>query len=131
MTKHILSIFAFMLVTFGVQGLSHFVINKSHFDAVGFLRPEPIIALGFLVMILQGGAMSIALHGWKGSNVTLVDALLVAFVFGIFFISYTAFSEPAKYTVPSVFAWARIEITAGVIQFGISGFLFGLIHSRF
>ncbi len=30
MTKHLLSVLAFIIVTFAVQGLTHFVINKAH-----------------------------------------------------------------------------------------------------
>ena len=61
MKPHLLSILAFMAITFAAQGTSHFLVNKAHFDAVGFLRDEPIMALGFATMILQGGAMSLAL----------------------------------------------------------------------
>ena len=38
MTKHLISVLAFMGVTFGVQGVSHFLLNKDHFAEIGFLR---------------------------------------------------------------------------------------------
>lgn len=52
MLKHMISVVAFMVISFGVQGLSHFVINKSHFDSIGFARPDPLIPLGLLVMVI-------------------------------------------------------------------------------
>jgi len=130
MLKHALSIVAFMVVSFAVQGLSHFVINKAHFDAIGFPRPDPLIPLGLLVMIIQGLILSIALATWRPKMVTLKDGLAVSMTFGIFLVSYIAIVEPSKYIVPSIQSWLMVEGLAGLIQFGLYGVLLGLIHKR-
>lgn len=128
--KHMLVILAFMAVSFGAQGLSHFVINKAHFADISFARADPIIPLGLFVMVVQGAIMSIALHAWKGSNVQVVDGVLLSMVFGVFLVSYIALVEPAKYAVPSVIGWMRVEIVTGAIQFALFGVLLGTIHSK-
>ncbi|PKF77180.1 hypothetical protein CW749_23110 [Vibrio sp. vnigr-6D03] len=131
MIAHVLSIFAFMVVTFAAQGLSHFVINKDHFDSVGFLRSEPIMVMGFVVMIIQGSIISIGLRTWKDSAVRVKDGVFISLLFGAFLISYIAITEPAKYTVPSIANWIQIELTVGLLQFGIFGLALGWIHQKF
>ena len=61
MTKHLLSVLAFIVVSFAVQGLNHFVINKAYYDKIEFARAEPVIALGFLTMIIQGLLLTFAM----------------------------------------------------------------------
>lgn len=130
MTKHILSVLAFILCTFGTQGLSHFVINKDHFAQIAHLRPDPIMPMGFAVMCIQGILLSLALHAWRGGEATLTDGVKVALIFGLFLVSYIALTEPAKYTVPSIAAWIRVEVLVGAAQFGVFGVLMGYIHQR-
>ncbi|CCO44557.1 hypothetical protein VIBNISOn1_1160065 [Vibrio nigripulchritudo SOn1] len=131
MIAHLLSILAFMIVTFAAQGLSHFVLNKEHFDSVGFLRPEPIMAMGFIVMIIQGAIVSIGLRVWKGATAQIKDGISISLLFGAFLVSYIAITEPAKYTVPSISNWIQIELTVGLLQFGFFGLALGWIHQKF
>jgi hypothetical protein len=128
---HVLSVVAFMAVTFAAQGLSHFVVNKAHFDAVGFLRSDPIMIMGFAVMVIQGAALSISLQAWKGEAAQIKDGVMISLIFGVFLVSYISLTEPAKYTVPSVAAWIRVELTVGLLQFGAFGLLLGWIHRKF
>ncbi len=130
MKKHLLSILAFMVVSFAAQGLSHFVINAEHFAAIPFMRPDPIIPLGLLVMIIQGATISIALHRWRGGAATLSDGVLIAAAFGTFLVSYIAIVEPSKYAVPSPVDWILVEATTGLAQFAVFGVLLGLIHRK-
>jgi len=131
MLKHILTVPAFMIVTFAAQGLSHFVINKEHFDAIAFTRPEPIMPLGFTVMIIQGLILSYALASWRGKAVTLRDGVMISLAFGLFLVAYVALTEPAKYAVPSIPDWMVIEGTVGLVQFAVFGLALGFIHRRF
>jgi hypothetical protein len=130
MLKHLSSIAAFMIVSFAVQGLSHFVINVDHFAAVGFLRPDPIIPLGLATMVIQGLIMSLALASWRGNQTTIRHGLMLAWAFGAFLVSYIAIVEPSKYLVPSITSWVTVELVAGLIQFTLFGLLLGFIHLR-
>ena len=131
MTKHLLSILAFMVVSFAAQGLSHFAINAEHFATVSFMRADPVIPLGLLVMILQGGLLSLSLQAWRGKSVGIFDGLLVSCIFGAFLVSYIAIVEPSKYIVPSILGWFRVEALVGLAQFAIFGAVLGCIHGRF
>lgn len=130
MTKHLLSVLAFMLVSFGVQGLSHFVINQDHYAGIFFMRDEPIIALGLLAMILQGSTMTLALARSVPRQATVRDGLTVSLAFGLFLTAYIALAAPAKYAVPSISVWIGVEGLASLIQFSVFGVFLGLIHRK-
>lgn len=130
MLVHLLSLIAFIIVSFAVQGLSHFVINKDHFAGIDFMRPNPIVPLGVLVMVVQGLLISVALQMWRGSEAVLLDGVKVAFVFGLFLATYIVIVEPSKYAVPSITNWMMVEGIASFIQFSLFGLVLGYIHQR-
>lgn len=130
MLKLLVTIVAFIFVSFTVQGLSHFVINIEHFAAIDFTRPDPIFAMGFAAMIIQALVFYFVMTNWFADRVTVKDGIKVSLVFGLFLAAYIVLAEPAKYAAPSVTSWVLVEATASTIQFGIFGILLGLIHRR-
>lgn len=129
-TVHAVSVLAFMGVSFAAQGLSHFMVNKDHFAAISYLRENPIIPMGLAAMVIQGLIMSVALRSWRGGDATIANGFAIAAAFGVFLIAYIALVEPAKYEVPDIFAWIRVEAFVGLVQFSAFGILLGLIHSK-
>ena len=129
--KHFLSVLAFMGITFAVQGLNHFVLNADHYAAISFARPEPVMALGFLTMIVQGTIISLALHRMTPVGPGMKDGLTVSLGFGLFLGTYIAVTEPAKYAAPSIPAWMMIEGLASATQFLLFGLILAWIHRRF
>lgn len=130
MTKHILSTLAFVIVSFAVQGMSHFVINQAHFASIGFARAEPILAMGVGVMLIEGIIFTLALHAYK-PNAGIKHGLQISLAFGLFLLSYIAIVEPSKYAVPSITNWFIVEASAGIVQFVVFGVILGYIHSKF
>lgn len=130
MDKHVLTILAFVLVTFSVQGLSHFVINADHYASIGFLRADTIMPLGFATMIIQALVLSLAMSKLWPDGASIKHGLVMSACFGLFLASYIVLAEPAKYAVPSIPAWMMIEAVASAIQFGVFGVLLGLIYRR-
>jgi len=126
--KHVLAIVGFILVTFSVQGLSHFVINKEHFESIPFTRESPIMPLGFAVMIIQGAILSLTYSRLCSSRNCIKTAYQIVLAFGLFLGSYIALTEPAKYTAPSVTSWILIESTASFLQFAIFGVVLWFSH---
>lgn len=129
--KHILSVIGFMIVTFAVQGLNHFVINEAYYANIDFARPEPVMALGFLTMIVQGSILSFALGYIAPIGATMKDGFKISLSYGLFLAAYIAWAEPAKYAAPSIPGWMLTEGLASTIQFTIFGLLLGFIHRRF
>jgi len=121
---------AFIIVSFATQAISHFGINADHYATVSFMRSEPIFALGFLTMLIQGLVLS-HLFGIYGNN---LYATKTGLVFGLlmsaFFVSYLALVEPSKYQVPNIGAWILVEGVVGLIQFSLFGVVLSLIYRR-
>lgn len=127
---HAFSVLGFMVVSFAAQGVSHFWINKEHFAGISHMREDPIIPMGLAAMVIQGLVMSLALQAWRGPDSTLANGFAVAIAFGLFLIAYIALAEPAKYAVPEIAAWMRIEVIVGLLQFSVFGLVLGFIHSK-
>ncbi|MFS2318160.1 hypothetical protein RMQ97_09500 [Maricaulis sp. D1M11] len=130
MLRLILTALAFMAITFGVQGLSHFVINVDHYAQIRFARPDPVMPMGFAAMLVQSLIMGMVMSRFFPNGATLRDGIGVSGVFGLFLASYIVLAEPAKYAAPSIPAWMLVEATASTIQFGVFGVILGLIHRK-
>lgn len=126
--KPILTVLAYMVVSFGVQALSHFVINAEHFASISFIRPDPVLPLGFAAMIVQGLIFSVVMLRMWPDGATIQHGLAVSASFGLFLASYIALAEPSKYAAPSIPAWVLIESIASFVQFSVFGLLLGLIY---
>lgn len=81
-------------------------------------------------MVIQGLISSMALQAWRGADVTIANGLAVAVAFGLFLIACIALAEPAKYGVPDIAAWIRVEAIVGFLQFSVFGLLLGFIHTK-
>lgn len=125
---HLVTGIAFLAVTLAVQGASHFAINRAHYASIDHLRADPIVPLGLGAAFVQGVLMSGALQMWKGDAAGLADALIVSASFGLFLTSYISFAEPAKYRVPHIPTWIKVEFLTSTVQFLVFGCVLALIH---
>lgn len=130
MKKSLLTIFAFMLVSFGVQGLSHFVINADHFATITFMRADPVLPMGFMAMIIEAMVFSFVMTRLWPDGATIKQGITVSACFGLFLASYIVLAEPAKYAAPSIPTWMVIEGVASFIQFAVFGVLLGMIYRK-
>lgn len=130
MRIHFLAILAYVAATFAVQATSHFLVAADHYASISFLRKEPIFALGFLSMLVQGSVFSYLFSRIPKSERIYRDAMRFALLVGTVIVSYIAFAEPAKYVAPNVARWMLQELAAGLVQFAVYGALLGLIYSK-
>ena len=128
MKQHILTVLGYIVATFATQATSHFVLFAQHYAAVPYIKSQPIFALGFLAMIIQGSVMSFAFADSRFSGKSLVHAVMFAWLFGAFLVSYIALGEAAKYAVPGVPSWIAVELLAGFVQFTLAGIFLGFAH---
>ena len=130
MKRHILSVLGYIFATFLVQGMSHFVVFSAHYAGISLLRPEPNFALGVSSMVIQGIILSVVFAGSDFDTGKLVDAIVFAWLFGAFLVSYIALAEAGKYNVPVVSSWIAVETGVGFVQFTLIGILVGLVHRK-
>lgn len=125
-----LGIGAYVFATMTVQMLNHFVINRAHYEAVPFLRTNPVFALGILSMLVQGTVLVFLFKRIRRTGSWYSDAIKYALMMGLFFSSYSILAEPAKYSVPSALSWATVEAVGSFAQFLLFGLLLAVIFKR-
>ncbi len=125
-----LTVLAFMVASFGVQALSHFVINTSHYAGISIMRAEPVISMGILAMIVQGAILGVLFPRVTLGGSVKRNAMVFSLVMGLFLAIYIAVVEPSKYSVPSISSWVIVEATASFVQFVVFGILLGMIHQH-
>lgn len=130
MRRHILAVLGYIAATFATQATSHFLLFAQHYSAVSYIKSDPIFALGFSSMIVQGAVMSIVFANSMFSGKSVFHAVVFSWLFGAFLVSYIGLAEAAKYAVPSVPSWIGVEFLVGSFQFTIAGIFLGLAHRR-
>lgn len=118
---------AYVVASFAVQSVNHFVLNADHYAAIMFARPEPIMAMGVGTMLVQGALLAAVFGTQRDSGNTAGDAMRFALAMGLFLGLYIAVVEPSKYAVPSIPGWIAVEATAATVQFALYGWLLGRI----
>ena len=123
-----LTVVAYVLTTFAVQGTSHFAINADHFAAIPIMRAEPMIALGIASMLIQGLIFAWLYPIYASGASTLRKSIGFSWLIGGFLASYIVLGEAGKYAIPSVSSWIAVEALAAFAQFTLFGVWLGLIH---
>jgi hypothetical protein len=130
MKRHILSVLSYIFATFLVQGMSHFAVFSSHYAAISILRLQPNFALGFASMVVQGVILSYVFAGSRFDTGKVKDAIVLAWLFGAFLVSYMALAEPGKYNVPDVPSSISVEAGVGFVQYTLIGALYGWAQGK-
>jgi hypothetical protein len=123
-----LTVVAYALTTFGVQGASHFAINADHFASLSIMRAEPLIPLGIASMLIQGLVFAWLYPVYANGASTLRKSVAFSWLIGGFLASYIVLGEAGKYAIPSLWSWIAVEASAAFAQFTIFGVWLGLIH---
>lgn len=124
-----LTVLAYVIVTFAVQGASHFLINADHYAGISIMRPEPILPLGMATMVIQGLLFALLYPAFSRSG-TIREAVVFSWAVGAFLASYIVLGEAGKYAVPEIGPWIVVEVSAAAVQYTVFGLLLGLIHGR-
>ncbi|MGH7637649.1 MAG: hypothetical protein ACREOK_08350 [Gemmatimonadaceae bacterium] len=123
-----LTVVAYVITTFAVQGASHFAVNADHFAAIPIMRAEPILALGIASMLIQAFIFAWLYPVYANGASSLRKSIGFSWLIGGFLASYIVFAEAGKYAIPSVPSWIAVEAGAAAVQFTLFGVCLGLIH---
>ena len=126
----LLTVLAYVVSTFAVQGSSHFVINAGYYAAISFMRPDPVIPLGVGSMLIQGTIFALLFPTFNTGGSTIRNGLVFSWTIGGFLASYMVLAEAGKYAIPSIPSWILVEGAAAAAQFTVFGLLLGLLHRR-
>lgn len=125
-----LTVLAYVVITFGVQGASHFAINTAHYAAIPIMRTDPLIPMGLASMLIQGSIFALLFPVFARGAATVSSGVRFSWALGGFLASYIVLGEAGKYAIPSLSSWIAVEGSVAFVQFTAFGVLLGLIHRR-
>lgn len=125
-----LTVLAYIVVSFGVQGTSHFAINAGHYAAIPIMRTEPVIAMGLASMVIQGLLFAWLFPIFNRRGSTLRNGVVFSWALGAFLASYIVLGEAGKYAIPSIPAWIAVEASVAFAQYTLFGAVLGWLHRR-
>jgi hypothetical protein len=119
---------AYLGVTFPLAILWHVVAFRPTYDQLGYFERDPIFALGFLAILVQGLLLSYSYAWLFPQRRGFSSAIRFASVAGVFFWSCHVVAHAAKQQVGSIGLFFAIETCYLALQFGLFGTLLGLLY---
>jgi hypothetical protein len=127
-TQFWLAVAAYVVPLFPLGYVWHLKTFKSVYDRLEMFRPEVIIPLGLLSMVLQGLFFAwVFPRLFTGPN-WIMNGLTFALVFGVVGWSFMVAPVAAKYRMTSVRDFIAIETTFLVTQFLLTGLLIAFVY---
>ena len=116
-------------VTFPLAYIWHLVAFTSTYEKLGyFSREEPIIAFGFVAILMQGIILSI-IYPYLCRGLSMMrGALTLAAVMGGYHWTVHVLAEAAKHPIEPLSTWFALETTYLVIQFVLAGIVVSLVY---
>lgn len=125
MKKIALASLGYLLVTFPLGYAWHLVFFKDAYEAFGiYTRPQPIIPLGILSMLIQGPILAGLYARWRGQGPRLASALKFCLLMGLFFASGTAIALAAKSVIANLPLWFGLNFAFTFLQFSLTALVF-------
>ena len=120
---------AYLVLTFIFAATWHLVLFKAVYARLGvFTRPQPIIALGILSMVLQAGVVAYSYpRFYRGGN-PLIAGACFGLALGIFMGSSAVLAEAGKNQVGSLKTWITLEGIYYLLQFTVVGVVVGWLY---
>lgn len=129
--KIVLGTLGYTIVTFMLGVTWHFVLFKDLYHQLGaYSRQEPIIALGFSSMLVQGVILSFLFQYFHTGVRPITEGIQFALIMGAYMFTTTTIAFAAKSEVSSLGAWFTVQTGFHLIQFLATGVILGLIFGK-
>lgn len=121
---------AYVAVTFPVAVVWHVVLLGGTYERIGYFGREPVFALGFLAIALQGIVLSALYPRFARGRGPLGDGLAFGLVAGFFLWTSQVVAHAAKSAVDPVEVFLAVETAYFALQFALAGIAIGFAHQR-
>ena len=128
MKTYVRGALAYLLVTFPLAFVWHMVVFKGIYDELGMYREQPILALGFVAILIQGLFLSYAFPLIYRGPSAVQAGVKFGLLMGLFLWSSQVIATAVKHEVSSLAIWLGIETAYFVVQFAIVGLAIGLVY---
>ncbi|OYP30355.1 hypothetical protein [Rhodopirellula sp. MGV] len=119
----------YLLIVFPLAYVWHLVAFESTYRELGyFSREEPIVAFGFVSVVLQGVLLSFLYPLICRTSSVLANLFLFVLVMGGYHWTVHVLAEAAKHPIEPLSTWFALESAYLLIQFASTGLLFAVVH---
>lgn len=119
----------YAVVTFPLAYVWHLVVFKTTYDKLGyFSHDEPIVAFGFVAIVIQGVLLSVIYRHLCRGKTLIRGALTFAGIMGLYHWTTHVLAEAAKHAIEPLPTWFALETTYLAIQFLLGGFVISLVY---
>ncbi len=126
-----LAVLGYIVVTFLIAAPWHLVLFKGLYDELAiYTREQPIIALGMMSMIIQAVIYAVLFPRYYRGGSPALEGAKFGLLMGIFLASGTVIAEGAKQQVTSLPTWLILEGGYYLLQFAVTGLIFGWLYGR-
>jgi hypothetical protein len=130
MTKRLIYATLWYVVLSMVLGMVwHFLLFEELYNSLGiYNRTEPIIALGFASMIIQGLLMAYLYPFYSRNGSSIGKGIRFGLMMGLFLFSVSTLANAAKIEVASMSSWITVQLAFHAFQFIAAGAGIGFIY---
>ena len=126
-----LATLGYLVPTFVLGYTWHFWLFPGVYEALGiYNRPDPIIPLGVLSMLVQGVIMAYLYRFFQRGDRPVARGIWFGLLMGTFLFSVSTLANAAKMMVTSMGTWLLVQTAFHVIQFVVAGALIGLAYGK-
>jgi hypothetical protein len=126
MSHFVLSLLGYLVPTFILGFVWHLKLFHEYYRELGIYRPDVIIPLGFLSMLIQGCVFALVYPRVMTAPEQVSSGLMFAAGAGLLSWTFTTLAVAAKHPMTSVRRFVVIETAFTAIQFAVVGPLFAL-----
>ena len=127
--KILMGTIGYALITFPLAYVWHLVAFKSTYEGLGyFSRDEPIIAFGFISILIQGAILSFIYPLLCRDKSFVQGAAILVAAMGVYHWTMHVLAEAAKHQIEPLSTWFALETAYLAIQFGLGGCLLAFIY---
>ncbi|MGQ0648152.1 MAG: hypothetical protein ACT4P7_11315, partial [Gemmatimonadaceae bacterium] len=123
---YVLALLAYLLPTFLLGFVWHLVLFEQTYRDLDIYRPDPIIPVGFLSMLLQGLVFGAAYPRMVERTQTLGAGMRFAAGAALLSWTFTTLAVAAKHPMSSIGTFVTLETAFTAVQFAIVGPLLAL-----
>ncbi len=129
--KIALATLSYVVLSMAIAFPWHMILFHELYAEIGaFTRPEPIIPLGMLAMVIQGAVIAYLYPFWYKDGNPIVSGIKFMMIAGLLIYTVMVFATVAKMDINPISTLIIYGTLFQLIQFTITGAALGLIYGR-
>jgi hypothetical protein len=129
--KTALAVVSYTVVSFALAAPWHFALFKDLYHSFGiYNRADPIVPLGLLSMLIQGGVMAVLYPRWYRGGHPAAEGVKFGLLLGLFLFSVSTLANAAKMEVAGLGAFLAVQAAFHLLQFAAAGAVIGMTFGR-